>query len=234
MARLNSEYGSELHLLRMLGRHRNFFNERVLEVTKADSVEWLDFPSGEKRIESGKPVWGREWQQLGFLPEADPARMRWREAWPSLGPNWDVIGKLSYGATREWLLVEAKANTQELESTCAAKDPRSRLLIEQTLTATKTALGVPDNHNWLSPYYQYCNRIAALHCMNNSGTPARLMFLYFSGDHGDNGRTCPENYGAWEQALEIQKVHVGLATDHPLHHRIHKLIVAASATPLKD
>jgi hypothetical protein len=29
MARLNSEYGSELHLLRMLGRHRDYLDRKV-------------------------------------------------------------------------------------------------------------------------------------------------------------------------------------------------------------
>jgi hypothetical protein len=29
VARLNSEYGSELHLLRMLGRHRDYFDRKV-------------------------------------------------------------------------------------------------------------------------------------------------------------------------------------------------------------
>jgi hypothetical protein len=49
MARLNSEYGSELHLLRMLDRHRDYFDRKVCGVTGTDYVEWRDFPSGEMR-----------------------------------------------------------------------------------------------------------------------------------------------------------------------------------------
>ena len=75
MARLNPNYGSEMYLLRMLGRHRRYFSQKVGETTGAEQVEWLDFPSGKKRIDKrGNVLWDREWQQLQFLPETDPAR----------------------------------------------------------------------------------------------------------------------------------------------------------------
>jgi hypothetical protein len=97
MAGLNAHYGSELHLLRMLGRHRQYFDRLVLSETAADSVEWLDFPSGDMRLDkNGEPHWDREWHQLNFLKKDHPARIAWRERWPKLGPNWDAIGRLSY------------------------------------------------------------------------------------------------------------------------------------------
>jgi hypothetical protein len=74
MARLNPAYGSELHLLRMLGRHRKFLDRLVLEVTKAEAIEWLDFPSGEVRFDKQRnAMWDREWQHLRFLPDGDAA-----------------------------------------------------------------------------------------------------------------------------------------------------------------
>jgi hypothetical protein len=58
MGRMNASYGSEFHLLRMLGRHRRFFDSRICEATGADSVEWLDFPSGDMRKDkNGNPIW---------------------------------------------------------------------------------------------------------------------------------------------------------------------------------
>jgi hypothetical protein len=58
MAGLSARYGSELHLLRMLGRHRKYFDRLVLSETAADSVEWLDFPSGDMRLDKhGIPSW---------------------------------------------------------------------------------------------------------------------------------------------------------------------------------
>jgi hypothetical protein len=40
---MSSKYGSELHLLRYLGRHRDDFDKRVIAETGGDSVKWLDF-----------------------------------------------------------------------------------------------------------------------------------------------------------------------------------------------
>ena len=135
MAQLNARYGSELHLLRMLGRHRKYFDKKVRDVTGADDVEWLDFPSDEMHLEDKKPVWDREWRRLDFLPDTDPAKAAWEHCFPMQGQghNWDAVGRLHYGSSLEWLLVEAKANIRELFSDCKAKDSRSRQLICRTL-----------------------------------------------------------------------------------------------------
>ncbi|MGV8125268.1 MAG: hypothetical protein AB2L14_36430 [Candidatus Xenobiia bacterium LiM19] len=47
MAPIGHGYGSEFHLLRYLGRHRNKLNERVNELLGAEEVFWLDFNSKE-------------------------------------------------------------------------------------------------------------------------------------------------------------------------------------------
>lgn len=238
MARLNAKYGSELHLLRMLGRHREFLNLRVCEVTKADAVEWLDYPPGEKDVKTrGNSTWDREWQQLDFLSDGDPAKAGWPSVWPAQrqGQSWDAVGQLSYGDRNEWLLVEAKANIEELASTCKAADPRSRGLIAGTLSEAKRALGVPEKCDWLSGYYQFCNRLAVLNWMNDHATPARLLYIYFTGDNGktsdDNrrSRTCPETSSAWSDALKAQDAHVGLRPGHRLDKRIHKLFIDVRA-----
>lgn len=228
MARLNPNYGSELHLLRMLGRHREHFIRKVCEATRAEHVEWLDFPSGEmRRDKQGNILWDREWHQLQFLPAADPARKAWETAWPThrTGHNWDAVGRLRFGAAHEWLLVEAKANVEEILSGCQAADARSVALIGQTLNATKAALGVTASCDWKRPYYQFCNRLAALHVLNRTGTPARLLYVYFCNDVGDQRRTCPASEESWRAELAKQDQHVGLAVDHPLHDRVHKLFL---------
>lgn len=43
MGKMNANYGSELHLLRWLGRHRDAFNRKVYEATGLDVSRWLDF-----------------------------------------------------------------------------------------------------------------------------------------------------------------------------------------------
>lgn len=228
MARLSPNYGSELHLLRMLGRHREHFNRKVCEATRAEHVEWLDFPSGDGRLdEHGNVLWDREWHQLNFLPAEAPARKAWQVAWPThrTGHNWDAIGRLHFGVACEWLLVEAKANVEEILSCCQATDSKSIALIRQTLNSTKAALGAAASCDWMQPYYQRCNRLVALHVLNKTRTPARLPYVYFCGDVGDQRRTCPASEEDWRTELTKQDQHVGLAIDHPLHDRVHKLFL---------
>jgi hypothetical protein len=228
MAGLSASYGSELHLLRMLGRHRSYFDRKVLDVTGADSIEWRDFPSGARREDTaGNVYWDREWQQVAFLDPGDYGRTAWNAAWPSrgTGPNWDAVGVLRYGVAQEWLLVEAKANVQELLSECGAKDAHSIKLIRGTLDQTKAALDVPATVDWMQPYYQFCNRLAVLHVMNKARSPARLLYVYFCGDVGNSGRTCPPSQAEWTEPLRSQERQVGLRADHGLKDRIHKCFI---------
>ncbi len=228
MARLNSEYGSELHLLRMLGRHRKSFDAQIQRATGCDSVDWLDFPSGELRMnKASKPNWDKEWLGLDFLPSTNPTVALWKSAWPhhSGVHNWDAVAQIKFGGSIEWLLVEAKANLQELRSDCGAEKADSLALIGATIAKTKAALGVSDERDWLRGYYQFCNRVAILDTMNNSGTPAQMLFVYFYGDISDSGRTCPQDKTMWQSAIDSQDTHVGLPIGHRLDGRIHKLLV---------
>src|SRR4051794_31021577 len=109
MGRLNASYGSELHLLRMLGRHRKFFDAKVRVATGTDALEWCDFPSGELYHDKQQnSLWDREWKRLNFLPEHDPAREAWRKEWPTSGEghNWDAVAEIERKGKRECLLVE--------------------------------------------------------------------------------------------------------------------------------
>ncbi len=229
MARINASYGSEFHLLRMLGRHRRFFDSRICEATGADGVEWLDSPSGDMRKDKkGNPIWDQEWLRLDFLNIDDPARIAWQTAWPPVqlgGHNWDAVGRLKYRNSREWLLIEAKANIAELSSSCQAENPNSLDLIKKTLNQTKFDLNVAQSCDWLNGYYQFCNRLAVLNVMNTAGTAARMAFVYFYGDVGDSTRMCPSSEHGWEPALTAQNMHVGLCPGHHLEDRLHKLFV---------
>jgi hypothetical protein len=228
MAGMNAGYGSELHLLRMLGRHRAYFDAKVCDATGATAIEWRDFLSGEmRRDKEGNVFWDREWQRLNFLPDDASAKTAWCRAWPTQGEghNWDAIGEIDLNGSREWLLVEAKANVQELRSSCGAKDKMSLKRIQRTLDNTRTALGVPESCDWTKRYYQYCNRLAALHFVNVNGSAARLLFIYFYGDIGDERRTCPASVSDWTKALADMDAYVTLRADHSLQDRIHKLFI---------
>ena len=51
MADIGYGYGSEWHLLRFLGYHRNALDSPILRATGGQEIEWLDFPqSGPSRM----------------------------------------------------------------------------------------------------------------------------------------------------------------------------------------
>jgi hypothetical protein len=151
----------------------------------------------------------------------------WRSTWPQSGnaPKWDAIGRLRFGPGQAWLLVEAKANVEELRSSCKASPVGGRPLIEACLARTRQRLGVSAGGEWLSGYYQFCNRLAVLDLLNEHGAPAHLLNIYFVGDRGDAGRSCPQDPIAWESALRQMEEHVGLPREHPLAARVHKLFL---------
>jgi hypothetical protein len=223
MGKIGHGYGSEWHLLRFLGRHRRLLDQRILEVVGGDRIDWLDFD-----VEPKKKRWpDAEIKGLDFLRPDHPARIAWKNWWPQGRGihNWDAVGLVKFGDAEEWLLVEAKANLEELPSDCGATSPTNRPKIERAMAETKQALGVPQDRDWLHGYYQYCNRVAALYFLNEHGVPAHLLHLYFLGDLGNARRTCPGDGEGWQEALRAQEEHVGLPAGHRLEARIHKLFL---------
>ena len=114
MGKIGCGYGSEWHLLRYLGRHRNFLQTEILTKTGGDSIRWLDFNYSNKN----KPLMrDRELKGVEFLDKN--VQKLWYNYWPQRGnvQNWDAIGKLRIEDREEWLLVEAKSHIKEINST---------------------------------------------------------------------------------------------------------------------
>jgi len=225
MAKMGYGYGSECHLLRYLGRHRDLLDARVRKVVGAWEVHWLDF-----EFDPAKEWPDVEWAGLDFLPTESLARTAWQGFWPQRGtpPNWDAVGQVTIDGRLEWLLVEAKAHLEELQSSCTAMEEGGRPTILAAMEATKRALGVPTDRDWLTGYYQYCNRLAILHFLNGHDVPARLLLIYFFGDKVP-GRECPKDQEEWTNAIRAQAAHVGLPEYHPLIDRIHTLFLPVAS-----
>lgn len=222
MAEMGEGYGSECHLLRYLGRHRQLRDRFVLQATGAERITWLDF-----HFDPAKSWQDRERTGLDFLAANAPVVAKWPKFWPVQGnpPNWDAVSTLRKGGAEEWLLCEAKANLQELQTACSAKEEGGRPQIREAMDATKRQLGVDQGRDWLAPYYQYCNRLANLNFLNAEGIPARLLYIYFIKDKGDARRTCPQSAEEWVPELERMEEHVGLPAGHHVKGRIHKLFI---------
>ncbi len=224
--RIGNGYGSDCHLLRFLGRHREFLDQNVSRETRASAVRWLDFGFRPKQGQGDWP--DVEIRGLEFLREDSPARRDWEKSyWPQTGnvQNWDAIGQVTVNGHQEWLLVEAKAHIGELKVDWGAKSERGVSMIEAAIEDTKQALGVGHDRDWRKGYYQYCNRLIALNFLNKHGEPAHLLFIYFCGDIRSDGAECPSDPAGWTEALEAQDQHVGLPSGHYLEDRVHSLFL---------
>ena len=155
MAEIGYGYGSEWHLLRFLGYHRNVLDSAILRAIGGQGIEWLDFP-----FKQAKKFYDDEWKGLDFLETEHLARKEWSSYWPTSGnrQNWDAVGRLRIGGQEEWLLVEAKAHLGELNSSCGASDSGGLPMIRSACEVTKQNMGIDQAKDWLSPFYQYANR----------------------------------------------------------------------------
>ena len=139
-------------------------------------------------------------------------------------PNWDAIGKIVVDDSEEWILIEAKAHIEELESECGAKEKGGLPKIRHAFQQTMDDLGIstPIN-NWLKPYYQYANRLAVLSFLRKYDIKARLVNIYFVGDLNRKGWTSPGSIEEWHKPLSLLESHLGLSAGHKLMPFIHNL-----------
>ncbi|MGH9810702.1 MAG: hypothetical protein ACRD9W_26215, partial [Terriglobia bacterium] len=147
--------------------------------------------------------------------------------WPPRGmqQNWDAVGIATIEGIEEWLLVEAKAHSDELSSDCGADERGGLPQIRQVLNDLKRACGAPDQADWVHGYYQFANRLAVLDFLNASSVPTRFVMLYFCGDQRPDSYKCPASPEAWQPVLEEQARVLGLEHDYPLLARVHKLFL---------
>jgi hypothetical protein len=238
MGKMAADHGSELHLLRFVGRHRSQLENVVSQILESDTgkivqdVDWLDYPFNKKDA-----PWDDEWKSMDFLP--DYGGEAWKEFWPDAHPgkldrigmpSWDAGGKICIDNQDTWLLVEAKAHLSELASesaACHAQGKSRNKILEACKKAYKdiTAEGrkpwsrVQDK--WLSRSYQKANRLACLHFLNKIlSERARLLYIYFVGD---TFKDAPQNREGWEE--EISRLHQELGIARHGLKNVHELFL---------
>lgn len=230
MSRIGFGYGSEWHLMHYLGRHRTALEQAVLGKTGGTRIQWLDCPP----CAAGPPV-DSEWQRLDFLCSLEASRLadyssllsKWDGFWPRRAQCWDAVGVLHTESGHEWILVEAKAHTKEMETSdgCGAGD-RSLRRIQEALSKVRSDLGVDDTGTWTGKYYQYTNRLAALWFLLANQVPARLVYIYFTGDPAFPD--APPTEDGWQRSLDEQDRVLGL-NNRPqmIEERVHKVFLPA-------
>ncbi|HEX8549950.1 MAG TPA: hypothetical protein VF681_00205 [Abditibacteriaceae bacterium] len=200
-----------------------------MEALPAQAIDWLDFPhsSTNARLQDDQ-----DWLRLDFLNDTI-VQQRWKSFWPPSGKqhHWDAIARIMVNGQQEWLLVEAKAHVKELQSSCgSATTSPSRQIIEAALDSTRAACNSNSFSidNWTSPYYQYANRLAALHFLTSQNIPARLLHIYFCGELGPQKQNwnCPAAPQNWQPYIRALYKHLDLDRQAPLMQRVHSLFLS--------
>lgn len=254
MAHIGYGYGSEFHLLRLLGRHRMRLGRLILESSGIEDVRWLDFdirgeyapvpPAGadvKERMQYPK-LPDKELLAVDFLSHseiesrflgAQSALNKWKDYWPTRGGtmNWDAVGYGKRGQQSVLLLVEAKAHIGEIKDVKNRSDTMSsasQKRIQAAFSATQEWLSVT-LCDWLdSPYYQYANRLAVLHYLQQHDIAACFLPLYLCGDKNPRLRQndlCPAKRSEWTAALAEMDKTLGIGAVDKACFGIHPMFV---------
>jgi len=154
-----------------------------------------------------------------------------REFWPSRGPHWDALARLSpaSGGSPGALLVEAKSYPEEMAGGGSKAGATSRARIARALSATQEVLGMPvDPERWMGRFYQFANRISYLRWLRGHGVDAWLVHLLLTDDpHG------PTSESQWRLAIDEVHAELGLSESH-LDHVATVLLPALEPTLLEQ
>ncbi|MCK4357246.1 MAG: hypothetical protein KAW92_00610 [Candidatus Cloacimonetes bacterium] len=218
MGKMAIGYGSEFHLLRLLGRHRKELNKAIrCELKISSSIDWLDFPYNKKTV-----TYDGEYIGVDFL-EIPGIEKEWEKCWPSKknAMNWDAIAKVE----DEWLLFEAKAHAGELKSNSVASNT-SQIEITKSFKKLASKRGIKITNDWLKQYYQKANRLLFLHFLHDYDIKAKLVFIYFiNGYEKDNKSIKSKN--VWMSILKKQNTYLNITTNEWVKDNVFNVFIDA-------
>lgn len=222
-AKLGLGYGSEFHLLRLLGRHRNSFDLKILSALNYQNkkIEWLDFKYDSKQFIPDKEYVGIEFLENSF--NYSDLKKSWSKYWPSINnaQNWDAICKID----DEWILIEAKSRKKEIESDCSASKD-SKDFISKRFDLIKNKYGIKRQNDWTLNFYQKANRILFVDYLTDNNIKATLLFVYFiNGFKKDNKQQGVTSDSEWRDLIKIQDDYLGISDNKELKHKIVNLII---------
>ena len=186
MAQIGYCYGSEYHLMRFLGHHRDLLEGRIKKaLNESGSIHWLDFEFDNplSSLSGDKELKGLSFLEKLSFPE-DKVRSAISDyhdykisnidSWQ----NWDAIFTLN----DTLYLVEAKAHTSELSSGDEEHGGKSK---EEILRFFREQLEenpeyqLPVSRVWLKKYYQLANRLATAAFLTKHEIKTKALYIYF-------------------------------------------------------
>jgi len=207
MGNLNEGYGSELHLLRWLGLHRDDLTRKVEDKTGLSGLQWMQFgfSQGEKKYDS-------ELRKLNFLSPSD-REVALDRYFGKINPNWDAVATGMRNGNKCYVLVEAKAHTEEIADGSSHGGESHDAIAEELKVAAKAITGIDDlGEDWIGKYYQLANRLYVQKVLEGAGIDSIQVNIYFCGDRHD-GKNCPADKSGWQAAVRDELKFLKLETD---------------------
>ena len=173
----------------------------ALNLCPGEEIEWLSPLESDCFAEYRD---AKFLKRLGVSLEKRPLK----DFWPKKGPQWDGLARTSRGL----LLLEAKANIPELDSTPTGAAGDSLKKIKASLKKTKRFLKVSSETDWSQCFYQYANRLAHLYLLRELNClDAYLVFVYFVDDRTRLPDEDPVSRERWEAAVSLATKHLGIS-----------------------
>ncbi|MBU1422825.1 MAG: hypothetical protein KKG06_06540 [Bacteroidetes bacterium] len=232
MSKIGYGYGSEWHLLRYLGYHRQYLTDKI--ISEVPPFQCYNYIWKDVKFSNSNNLLGWENEHKGIdIYSSKSLNDEWTKYWPQTGnvQNWDAVGEINGKDTDEYIFVEAKAHLGEIQSNCGAS-ASSQKQIEAAMQETIDYFGLKSAKvsNWLAPYYQYSNRLAFLHFLLKNNIKAHLLFIYFYGNEQKNAE-CPTDKLGWKNELRKMYSHLGIEEkkfDKSFYNRVHKIFLSTN------
>ena len=205
MAECPALRGSQRWLQLVVNRCPTLIDEAIgeaISLDRGETIEWLS------PLESDAFT---EYRDHAFLDRLGitPQHRQFKDFWPPRGPGWDGLARTSGGRC---ILIEAKANVPEFDSSSTGASKKSLPLIKEALEETRGFLRISSETDWTRCFYQYANRLAHLYFLKEvNNIDATLVFVYFVGDTTVSGRE-PISREGWEAAIGLATHHLGVRT----------------------
>ena len=117
MSKIGYGYGSEWHLLRYLGYHRQYLTDNFI----SEVTEFQGYKAVLKDVKFSNSnnlfSWENEYKGIDVYSSKSLVE-EWSKYWPQTGnvQNWDAILELNGKDSDEYIFVEAKAHLSEIQS----------------------------------------------------------------------------------------------------------------------
>ena len=180
----------------------------ALDLCPGEEIEWLSPLESDCFAEYRD---AKFLKRLGVSLDCRPLK----DFWPKKGPQWDGLARTRTSGGR-LLLLEAKANIPELDSTPTGATRDSLKKIEKALAETRKFLKVKSETDWSQCFYQYANRLAYLYLLRELNClDAYLVFVYFVDDRTRLPDEDPVSRERWEGAISLATKHLGISPHSP-------------------